>query len=149
MRAASRRMRAGITTARRLERGACGRPSRGALTRPPQDEGSLLLSVLALQQYALRPRALALDLQLRQERDERMRAHLHHGGEIELDQRLALIGRKLILVGKGARVGKILRSQLGVVRKRVQRRGELDQLRLDRRIMRSRLRRRLAAGPAQ
>ena len=32
----SERLRACITIARRLERGACGRPSRRALTRPPQ-----------------------------------------------------------------------------------------------------------------
>ena len=44
-----------------------------------------------------------------------MGAHLHHGGKIEIDQRLALLGRQLEPVGEGGSVGKILRAQPGIV----------------------------------
>jgi hypothetical protein len=54
---------------------------------------------------ALRPRALPLNLQLRQERNQGMRAHLHDRGKVELDERLALIGRELEFVGEGRRIG--------------------------------------------
>jgi hypothetical protein len=53
----------------------------------------------------LLPRTLPLNLQLRQERDQGMGAHLHHRGQVELDQRLALIGRELKFVGEGRRIG--------------------------------------------
>jgi hypothetical protein len=59
----------------------------------------------ASQMPALRPRALPLNLQLRQERNQGMRAHLHHRGKVELDERLALIGRELEFVGEGRRIG--------------------------------------------
>src|SRR5262249_12763286 len=80
----------------------------------------------------LRPRAQPLNLQLRQERDEGVRAHFHDRGQVELDQRLALIGGKLEFVREGRRIGHVLRAQLGVVGEAVQRRCELDQLGLDR-----------------
>ena len=47
----------------------------------------------------LRARAQPLDLHLRQERHQRVRAHLHDRRHVELDQRLALIRRQLELVG--------------------------------------------------
>src|SRR5262249_13533848 len=61
-------------------------------------------------QLWLRPRAQPLNLQLRQERDEGMRAHFHDRGEVELDQRLALVGGKLELIREGRCVGHVLRA---------------------------------------
>src|SRR5262249_23202573 len=97
----------------------------------------------------LRPRAQPLNLQLRQEQDEGGRAHFHDRGEVELDQRLALIGGKLESVREGGRVGHVLRAQLGVVGEAVQRRREFDQLGLDFRIMRGAMRLVVSAGPGQ
>src|SRR6266545_7519615 len=111
--------------------------------------GAPLPTLLPVATAVLRPRALARNLQLRQERNQRMRTHLHHRRKVELDQRLALLGRQLEFVGETARIGEVLRAQLGVVSKPVQRRSELDQLRLDRGIVRGALSLALAAGPAQ
>jgi len=97
----------------------------------------------------LSPRAQPLNLHLRQERDQGMRPHLHDRRQIELDQRLALIGGKPELVREGRRIGHVLRPQVGVVGEPVQRRGELDQLGLDRRMMRGALGVVVPAGPGQ
>src|SRR6478609_7377790 len=96
-----------------------------------------------------RKRAQPLNLHLRQERDEWVRPHLDDGRQVELDQRLALIGREPELVREGRCIGHVLRSQVGVVREPVQRRGQLDQLGLDRRIMRGALGVVVPAGPGQ
>src|SRR3954463_13236068 len=79
--------------------------------------------------------AQTLDLHLREKRYQRVGAHLHDGWHIELDQRLALIRRQLELVRIARRVGDVLCALVGVMCQPVQRRGQLDQFGLDRRIV--------------
>src|SRR5260221_24438 len=78
-----------------------------------------------------------------------MRPHFHDRGQVELDQRLALIGGKLEFVREGRRIGHVLRAQLGVVGETVEHRCELDQLGLDRGVVRGAMRLAVSAGPGQ
>src|SRR5262245_59542184 len=77
----------------------------------------------------------ALDLHLGEERHQRVGAHLHDCRHVELDQRLALLGGELELVGIGRRVGDILGALVGVVGEAVQGRGQLDEFGPDGRIV--------------
>jgi hypothetical protein len=82
------------------------------------------------------PRTQTLNLQLCEEWNQRMRAHLHNRWQVELDQRLALIRRELETISVPRGVGQVLGTHVRIMSEAVQRRRQPHQFGLDRGIMR-------------
>src|SRR5262245_39658249 len=88
-------------------------------TKQSRSYGTRLLRFARNDAESSPPGADALDLHVGEERHQRVRAHLHDGRHVELDQRLTLVGRQAELVGVGAGVGDVLGALVFLVRQTV------------------------------